>query len=461
MRALEKRLAPFAVAVFALAGCGANPTGTPVAPNGALGTAAVRANGLAPKGAVRRNSAQESTLYNFLGAPDGGLADSALVVDGAGDFYGTTFTGGDLNCGESDYPGCGTIFKLTPSPSGGYTESVVWTFEQGQGVNPVSVIVDASGNLYGVTQHTSQDGDAGGTVFKLTPGPSGYSFTLLHTFTGGTDGAYPAGTLALDKGGDVYGTTLYGGNGSCVGFEFPSGCGTAFEVTLSKGTYTYKQIHAFQGGTDGAFPTGAILYSQLQDAVIGTTAGYVDGEPSQSTGNVYALTAENNGSFFNQVRYSFGRGVDFPYGGVIQDAQGDLFGTAIGGGSHAGLGGVYELKPYKRTYKFSVLYTFKSAAKTGAYPSSGVIEDSHGNLFGTTPIDHQSHFSPGTVFELSPVGKKYAYTELYDFPTEVGGFDPNAVTLGPDGNLYGTTFQGGSTYQNSLNGYGVVFEIAL
>jgi hypothetical protein len=80
---------------------------------------------------------------------------------------------------------------------------------------------------------------------------------------------------------------------------------------------------------------------------------------------------------------------------------------------------------------------------------------------GTTPIDHQSHFSPGTVFELSPVGKKYAYTELYDFPTEVGGFDPNAVTLGPDGNLYGTTFQGGSTYQNSLNGYGVVFEIAL
>ena len=160
MRTLEKRLTAFAVGVLAAAYCGQAALARP---------AFVKS----PGQMARHATAQESTIYNFLGPPtDGAGGDSALVEDTAGDFYGTTSSRGAGSCGPG---GCGTVFKLTPLPSGGYAESVIWNFQPGQGVVPVSVILDASGNLYGVAQFTNSDdySPAGGTVFKLSPGPSG------------------------------------------------------------------------------------------------------------------------------------------------------------------------------------------------------------------------------------------------------------------------------------------------
>ena len=285
MRTLEKRLTAFAVGVLAAAYCGQAALARP---------AFVKS----PGQMARHATAQESTIYNFLGPPtDGAGGDSALVEDTAGDFYGTTSSGGAGSCGPG---GCGTVFKLTPLPSGGYAESVIWNFQPGQGVVPVSVILDASGNLYGVAQFTNSDdySPAGGTVFKLSPGPSGYTFTLLHAFTGGSDGAWPAGTLGLDKVGNIYGTTEFGGSSSCQNSPHPYGCGTAFELKVSGSTYIYQQIHAYQGGTDGAFPTGPVLV-QPDDTVLATTSGsYLDNEGSGSAGTVSELYPSNEGGFF-------------------------------------------------------------------------------------------------------------------------------------------------------------------
>jgi hypothetical protein len=455
MRTQEKRLAAFAAGVVAAACCGQVASARPAFVS-------------SPAHTIRHATAVESTVYNFLGpATDGGGGDSALVEDKAGNFYGTTYYGGAFSC-EFGYQDCGTVFKLTPSPSGGYTESVIWNFQPGQGVVPVSVILDASGNLYGVTQNTTAaDNTPGGTVFKLTPGPSGYTFTLLHAFTGGSDGAWPAGTLGLDKGGDIYGTTELGGTGNCAVFDYPPGCGTAFELKPSGSTYIYQQTHVYQGGTDGAFPTGPVLV-QPGGTILATTAGTFGSTPSYTGGTVSELVHTGQG-FFNLSLYVFGsqpHGLGMPTGGVIEDSHFNLFGTAIAGGTGPGehAGGVFELSMVNNRYtKQRVLYSFKYNARRGAYPGTGVILDGAGNLYGTTPIDHNGHYNGGTVFELSPTqGKKYAFTELNAFSNPVTGDSPAAgVTMGSDGALYGTTFAGGPYFSNSYSGYGVVYKITL
>jgi hypothetical protein len=456
MRTQEKRLAAFAAGVVAAACCGQVALARPAF-----------ASSSTPAHTVRHATAVESTVYNFLGpTADGGGGDSALVEDAAGNIYGTTYFGGAFSCG-SGFPDCGTVFKLAPAPSGGYTESVIWNFQPGQGVAPVSVILDASGNLYGVTQNTNEvDNTPGGTVFKLSPGPSGYTFTLLHAFTGGSDGAYPASTLGLDKGGDIYGTTELGGSGNCVVFGYPSGCGTAFELKPSGSTYIYQQTHAYQGGTDGAFPTGPVLV-QPGGIILATTAGTFGSTGSDSGGTISALYHSGQG-FFNITLYVFGsqpHGLGMPMGGVIEDSHLNLFGTAIAGGSGPGqhAGGVFELSMVHNRYtKQRVLYSFNYNARRGAYPSTGVVADSAGNLYGATPIDHNSHYSGGTVFELSPTtGNKYVFTELNNFSNPLVGDDPVSVTLGSDGALYGTTFAGGPDNGDSHSGNGVVFKITL
>lgn len=288
----------------------------------------------------------------------------------------------------------------------------------------------------------------------------------MHAFTGGSDGAWPAGTLGLDKVGNIYGTTAFGGSSSCQNSPHPNGCGTAFELKVSGSTYIYQQIHAYQGGTDGAFPTGPVLV-QPDDTVLATTSGsYLDNEGSGSAGTVSELYPSNEGGFFNVTLFTFGDAhnlhldLSSPLGGVIEDSRHDLFGTAAGGGTgHAGR--VFQLSMVNGTYRESVLYSFKVRARYGAYPIAGVIQDAAGNLYGTTPIDHNEYFNGGTVFELSPTqSKKYAFTELNVFSNSTTGYSPAGVTMGYDGALYGTTLQGGA-YGAHNGGNGVVFKITL
>jgi uncharacterized repeat protein (TIGR03803 family) len=159
-------------------------------------------------------------LYNFSGGEDGSEAGGTLVLDSEGNLYGMTGLGGVLTC-NPPY-GCGVIFKMDPTGA----ETVLYRFanETSNGYDPISgVIRDASGNLYGTTYRGGANGM--GTVFKLD---AAGNETLLHSFTGGADGAYPYAGLTMDGSGSVYGTTLAGGLPGCV---FEQGCGVVFKIT--------------------------------------------------------------------------------------------------------------------------------------------------------------------------------------------------------------------------------------
>ena len=232
-----------------------------------------------------------TTLYPFSGPPDGKNSVAALIADASGALYGTTETGGSgTGCGG----GCGTVFKLTPPPKTGgpWIESVLYSFTNSpDGALPqASLIADASGALYGTTTSggTGCSSGACGTVFKLTPPPkTGGPWTenVLYSFTGGSDGGIPLGSLFADASGALYGTTEVGGSG---------GGGTVFKLTPPTPpatTWTVSVLYSFAGGSDGANPqagviadtSGALYSTTLQGGVSGGCAG-------RGCGTVFKLT---------------------------------------------------------------------------------------------------------------------------------------------------------------------------
>src|SRR5208283_1152514 len=191
----------------------------------------------------------QTVLYTFTGGSDGAVGGVYLVSDSVGNLYGTTAAGGNKSTKCAVYtgqPGCGVVFKLTPTAQGPWKETVLHTFTGGAdgGVTEGGVILDSSGNLYGTTYfggdskpevcHASLGFAAGcGVVYKLTPTAHGpWEETVLHTFTGGADGSAPAAQLIFDSSGNLYGTASYGGNDSCTP---PYGCGVVFKLTPSAG----------------------------------------------------------------------------------------------------------------------------------------------------------------------------------------------------------------------------------
>ena len=236
---------------------------------------------LTPATAKRRSASRysETILYRFQGGTDGRYPSGDLVADASGALYGTT----QGNACESD---CGTVFKLTPNASGGYAESVLHHFGGGSdGTFPVGgLIIDRSGALYGAT---SGGGTARqGTIYKLTPQPSGgYAETVLYSFQGGSDGADPVLThLLADATGALYGTTLSGGAAGCYRFD---GCGTIFKLTpQGSGGYAESILHRFGSTPDGAFPVGDLLIDRT-GALYGTARG---GGGSRRRGTVFKLS---------------------------------------------------------------------------------------------------------------------------------------------------------------------------
>ncbi|HEX4081018.1 MAG TPA: choice-of-anchor tandem repeat GloVer-containing protein [Rhizomicrobium sp.] len=205
----------------------------------------------------------ETVLYSFKGGDDGADPSAGLIVDASGNFYGTTYDGG-----ASDL---GTVFELAANG----TESVLYSFKGGSdGENPVaSLILDGQGNLYSTTYSGGSSGH--GTVFKLAPDGTE---TVLYTFVGGSDGTSPDSSLAMDKKGNLYSSTLYGGNMTDCG---GNGCGTTFKLAPD-GTKTI--LHAF-AGSDGAQPSGSLLAGKKGE-FIGTT---YNGGGSTDSGVIYEL----------------------------------------------------------------------------------------------------------------------------------------------------------------------------
>jgi uncharacterized repeat protein (TIGR03803 family) len=309
---------------------------------------------------------KESILHSFDGV-DGQWPDGRLVLDKDGNLFGTTFVGGTPEGGSCTH-GCGTVFELDKSGK----ERVLYAFTGGaDGSNPDSGLVqDPQGNLYGTT---ASGGDLTaclnlgcGTVFKIDK--TGKE-TVLHAFAGGADGDYPLGDLIIGQGGNLYGTTLSGGDDSCFG-----GCGVVFKIDPNA---SETILYAFVMGADGWAPFSGVV----QDAagiLYGTTS--VGGEPSacyenggNGCGTVFKLDLEGN----ETVLYAFSsvsRGAS-PESGLFRDQQGVIYGTTALGG-RSGCGVVFKLDT---TGKETVLHNFDSDVGS---PAGSLVGDATGKIYG-------------------------------------------------------------------------------
>jgi uncharacterized repeat protein (TIGR03803 family) len=395
----------------------------------------------------------EKVLYAFRGA-DGSAPVAPLVFDAAGNLYGTTRYGGSGSCSGNFEPGCGTVFKLTPS-NHGWTQSVLYSFTGGNdGAYPIApVILDSAGNLYGTTifggTGSCYNGTGCGVVFKLSPSDTGWSQTVLYSFTGGGDGAQPYAGLVRDSEGNLYGTTFLGG-------AFANG--TVFELSPSKGGWAEKVLHSFAGdGKGGSNPVAGVIFNEKDDLYGTTTNGPYTG------GNVFKLTRKKRG-WSEAVLYSFGYGSSGyqPNGGVIFDSEGHLYGTNTNGdlggcGGGVGCGNVFELAHSTERWKEIVIHSFNNNHGNGGnQPYGGLIFDKEGNLYGTTSQYGIDDFGNGTVFKLTHSGG-WKQTVLYKFTGGSDGANPMAgVVRDGRGNLYGTTMFGGTGCDA---GCGVVFEV--
>jgi uncharacterized repeat protein (TIGR03803 family) len=364
-----------------------------------------------------------SVLYSFGGQPDGANPYGGLVEDASGNLYGTTQAGGTSNLG--------TVVKLDPSGN----ETVLHSFTGGtDGATPLaSLVMDPAGNLYGTTNNGGGACNCG-VVFKVDP--SGNE-TILHSFTGQSDGGGPQASLTLDTAGNLYGVTGGGGGGNNAGVVFKLD---------SVGQETV--LHAFSGELDGGFPEAGLLRDSAGNLYGTTTVGGGAG----IGGTVFKL--DSAGNFTTLYAFSGGADGGDPSSVLIQDNAGNLYGTTRQGGIFfdecaSGCGVVFKLDP---TGKESVLYSFCSVVVSGlcadgANPFAGVVEDESGNLYGTTAGP------TSVIFKLSLGGNE---TVLYTFPVGTGLSAPfGGLIRDAAGNLFGTAFFGGA----SGSGSGVVFKL--
>ncbi len=342
---------------------------------------------------------------------------SALLLAADGNFYGTTEYGGSS--------GDGTVFKLTPS--GAFTVLVNFNFTDG--ANPYAGLIQGNdGNFYGTTYGGGSSGD--GTVFKLTP--AGALLTLVNF--NGTNGANPLAGLIQDDDGNFYGTTHGGGS---------SDDGTVFKLT-PEGTLTTLVSFNITNG-HGATPFAGLIRGRdgnFYGTTFGTTYDTAFGVGSSSNGTVFKLTPE--GTLTTLVNFNGSNGTA-PFAGLIQDSDGNFYGTTAPFGSFLGGGNgtVFKLTPGRT---LTTLVNFNST--NGADPQAGLIQGKDGNFYGTTVNGGSS--GRGTVFKLTPEG---ALTTLVNFNGTNGANPLAGLTQGSDGNFYGTTTNGGSV------GAGTVFKL--
>ncbi len=349
---------------------------------------------------------QESVLYSFNGAPDGGAPDAGLVMDAGGNLYGTTTQGGTGNCTLAGI-GCGTVFELSPQGNGHWAETILYSFQGGDdGTYPeAGLVFDTDGNLYGTT--TGTGGNGSGTAFELSPVGGGWVETVLHIFPSGTnDGQYPSSGLTFDAMGNIYGTTYYGG---------PYNNGTVFQLqppTPNGGTWSENVLDVFGPAQAGEYPNSTLVF-------------------------------DRNGNLFGANQYGGG-----PGGG----------GGRCGTGKSQWCGVVFELTPGSDggwTQSDVHRFIYNDTVKDGAIPRAGVVLDANGSLWGTTEFGG-AHDS-GTVFRLTPNAKGGWIENLYSFCAKTNcsdGANPvDSVVVDPSGNVYGTTLAGGTSNA------GVVFEV--
>lgn len=408
------------VVAILVAGCGGGQ-GTIASPGSAL-------PGVSPFGGASRGT--ERVLFSFSGGNDGGNAATGLARDAQGNLFGTAVIGGAYDCG--------TAFKLVPQASGPWHEAVLHDFSCGaDGKNPHGgVTLDARGNLVGTTVAGGSGGvcagDGCGVVFRLR----GRTETVLHDFTGYGDGFGPGSPVAFDSAGHIFGTAPDGG---------ASNEGVVFELSHSGARWRDRVIHPFTGGKDGGVGS---LGALLVDAS-GSLYGVAEIGGAHAAGTVFRLTPTSTKNWKFTVLYAFKGAPDAasPYGGLVADASGNLYGTTYYGGT-SGLGTVYELVKTARGYRERVLYSFLGGNDGSSSTSTLVF--SGADLYGTTSAGGSS-CDCGTIFKLNPdTGRE---TVLHRFGgAGDGAYSYYGLTEDTSGNFYGTTVAGGNSNQ------GTVFE---
>jgi len=347
-------------------------------------------------------------LYTFTGGNDGGSPWATVVFGPDGNLYGTTTYGGEGGC---DYGlGCGTVFQLKPFPTAcktavcGWQETVLYRFTGGSdGANPGygDLIFDQAGNLYGTTAVGGNQGGlcsnfgGCGVVFELTPSYGGWTEKVLYSFTESSDGFQPYAGLIFDNAGNLYGTTVSGGFtwGDC---DEEAGCGVVFELTPSNGGWTENVLYTFYGGNDGDNPYAGLIFDASGN-LYGATPN--DGEGNRGT--IFKLTPSGGGWIFSVV-YSF-TGGGGPAASLTMDAAGNLYGTTNGGGAY-GAGNVFKLTPSGGGWTYTSLHDF-TGGSDGSAPDCNVIFDANGNLYGTTVWGGSSqncYNGCGVVWEITP-----------------------------------------------------------
>jgi uncharacterized repeat protein (TIGR03803 family) len=354
------------------------------------------------------------------------------------------------------------LLALASGASAGWKEKVLYSF-QGipDGQYPENgVVFDNHGNLYGTTTYGGSDSCPGitpcGIVFQLQPGNS-WTETVLYTFLGRdyNDGQTPAGGLIFDKAGNLYGTTAYGGSGTCTLLGTRPGCGTVFELSPPTGTggaWTETVLYSFQGGNDGDFPQGDLAFDKAGNLYGATAFGGGYGSCNEYypyCGTVFELSPPKTKgrAWTEQVLHAFtgGAGGAYPNGGLVLDRQGAVYGTAAIGGS--GCGTLFKLVAEDGTWSEEVLHSFTDGAD-GSEPNGGLIFDAKGRLYGTTGAGGAA--GHGLVYRLAP-GRPWDETVLYNFTGGDDGKNPLAgVTFGSAGSLSGTTAYGGGGSGNAF-----------
>jgi uncharacterized repeat protein (TIGR03803 family) len=377
---------------------------------------------------------QAGLLHSFGQGTDGVQPWAAVTLDSSGNVFGTTYSGGTYKAG--------IVFELTPGAGGTWNETVIHEFGSStDGHNPrATLMFDSAGNLYGTTN--SGGHYHYGTVFQLTPASGGgWTETVVHEFNN-TDGDGPHAGLIQDAAGNLYGTTYSGG---AYGF------GVAFElIPTGGGAWTEKILHSFGHGKDGAYCESGVIFDRAGNLYGTTTNGGL-----YNQGTVFELTP-TGGRWIDKILHSFNANTTTdgyqPYAGVIFDAAGNLYGTSAAGGTY-GYGTVYELMPQAGgLWTEKILHNFSGSSTGGAVPEGGLISDAMGNLYGTAVGGGPTGF--GMVFELAPnAGGNWSMKVLHSFNGKDGYLPLAGAAMDAFGNLYATTSSGGAYKQ------GTVFQV--
>ena len=369
-------------------------------------------------------------IYSFAGDEDGEYLDTDVEIDAAGNLYGTSVLGGEF--------GGGTVWELSPI-GGGWVHTVLYSFTgSADGGEPYKgVTLDAAGNLYGtaVTGGSGSCEGGCGVVYKLTNSGGTWTQTVIHAFTG-DDGSGPGSRVTLDSRGNVYGMTPTGG---------ADGLGTIYELhPRSGGSWAFRVIHDFTGGPDGSSGSAGKMVLRgrhLYGAATTGGAGY---------GTVFELRSTGMGGWDFRTLYEFQGSPDgsFPYGALLFDQTGHIYGTTYYGGAD-GLGSIYQLtRTTGGNWSEQVLYGFQ-AGQDGNSSISNLVSDAVGNLYGTTS---EGGLGSGTIFELASNGNG-TWTEslphLFAGPPD-GAFSYAGMVGDGTGIFYGATVHGGASGEGAI-----------